>query len=57
MVRDMAIDLGIGKLACVSVDGTDVLWSRFGFETETGDHISLPLETYGSSAKYMIADA
>jgi hypothetical protein len=57
MVRGIAIDLGVEKLACVSVYGTDVLWSRYGFKTETGDHISLQLETYGSSAKYMIADA
>lgn len=57
MIRDIAIGLGIEKLACVSVYGTDVLWSRYGFKAEAGDHISVQLEPYGSSAKYMIADA
>ncbi len=55
-VTDVARQLGLNKLALVSVYGTTVVWSRLGF------HITLPLggphalEIYGDTAAYMTAD-
>jgi hypothetical protein len=55
-IRAIAISKGIRKLACVSVYGTDELWSRFGFKVSANDGMSGKLKSYGDSAKYMIAD-
>lgn len=52
----LARSMGIGELACVSVYGTDVLWARFGFRTDSSDKMISKLTSYGESAKYMVAD-
>lgn len=56
IVRSVAVGLSIRKLACVSVYGTDVLWSRYGFRYKTDDRLLQKLQTYGNTAKYMVAD-
>lgn len=55
-VSQVARECGISHLACVSVYGTDVLWSRFGFRVVMNDVIAAKLEGYGNTAKYMAAD-
>lgn len=47
---------GILNLACVSVYGTDKLWSRTGFQCVNDKSINEKIASYGSSAKYMIAN-
>jgi N-acetylglutamate synthase-like GNAT family acetyltransferase len=56
LIRNIAAGLSIAKLACVSVYGTDVLWSRYGFKAAICESMTSKLRTYGDSAKYMIAD-
>jgi len=55
-ITAVALERGIKHLSCVSVYGTDVLWSRFGFKNATFDGAEGKMEGYGESAKYMIAD-
>ena len=56
-ITAVARRMHVFHLACVSVYGTDALWSRFGFRIVTFDDISAKLASYGDSAKYMVADA
>lgn len=56
IIRKNASTSGIEKIACVSVYGTDALWARFGFQMYSSLLLSSKLQTYGSTAKYMIAD-
>ena len=42
-------------LALVSVYGTDVLWSRFGFRAQSGSRVFDKLDSYGPTARYMMA--
>lgn len=55
-LRTLATKLSLTKLACVSVYGTDVMWSRHGFRTQANDALAGKLAGYGDSAKYMVAD-
>ena len=55
-ISAVARAMQIPHLACVSVYGTDVLWSRFGFRVVTSEKTTPKLVSYGESAKYMIAD-
>jgi len=57
IMRKLSQELSLARLACVSVYGTDVLWSRFGFETVASVEISQQLKKYGPTAKYMIASS
>jgi len=57
LIRRVANSLSIQKLACVSVYGTDTLWSRYGFRQYADSSLSIKLQSYGDTAKYMIADA
>lgn len=53
-VAKVAQQMQIRHLACVSVYGTDVLWSRFGFRV-VSDKLRGTLTSYGESAKYLTA--
>ena len=55
-IKEIAERMHIQKLSCVSVYGTDVLWSRFGFEAVSSAKMNKKLSSYGDSAKYMIID-
>jgi hypothetical protein len=55
IMKLVAKRLSIPNIACVSVYGTDVLWSRFGFEEIRSEDLSEKLVSYGESAKYMVA--
>jgi hypothetical protein len=55
IIKAVAHRLLIPTLACVSVYGTDVLWSRCGFEEIHSQELLEKLCSYGGSAKYMIA--
>jgi GNAT superfamily N-acetyltransferase len=55
-LKQLAYDINIMSLALVSVYGTDVLWSRFGFRTVLNSDLSFKLVSYGATAKYMICD-
>lgn len=55
-ISQVAREMRIKKLACVSVYGTDVLWSRFGFRAVTSLDMETKIASYGESAKYMVAD-
>lgn len=46
--------MNIGSLALVSVYGTDVLWSRFGFQVVHNPELNGKLASYGTTAKYMV---
>ena len=46
---------GCCVLALVSVYGTDVLWSRYGFGVVTGGRVLEKLASYGPTARYMTA--
>jgi GNAT superfamily N-acetyltransferase len=56
ILKKTAGQRGILNLACVSVYGTDALWSRMGFRCVNDKSINEKIAGYGSSAKYMIAD-
>lgn len=53
-IKRLATRLAIPSLALVSVYGTDVLWSRFGFHGVQNEELSRKLVSYGATAKYMI---
>lgn len=55
-LRALATGQSLRKLACVSVYGTDVMWSRYGFRTRKVEALADKLAGYGESAKYMVAD-
>jgi len=55
-LRALAEARSLRKLACVSVYGTDVMWSRYGFRTRKVDTLADKLAGYGESAKYMVAN-
>lgn len=52
--RDLADRLGLRAMAGVSVYGTDVHWSRFGFRTVDRPDLREILDSYGPTAKYMV---
>jgi N-acetylglutamate synthase-like GNAT family acetyltransferase len=53
-IKNLAAGMGIKSLALVSVYGTDVMWSRFGFQAIHSPDLSAKLASYGGTAKYMI---
>lgn len=53
ILEDLARQRSIGHLALVSVYGTDVLWSRHGFEATNEPDLADKLRSYGPTAKYM----
>ncbi len=55
-IKLLAQEIGVPSLALVSVYGTDVLWSRFGFRAVLNSDLSRKLLSYGTTAKYMICD-
>ncbi|MDH7795472.1 MULTISPECIES: GNAT family N-acetyltransferase [unclassified Beijerinckia] len=55
-LRALAAKRTLGKLACVSVYGTHVMWARYGFRTRKVEALAGKLAGYGESAKYMVAD-
>jgi GNAT superfamily N-acetyltransferase len=55
-IKALANDLNISKLALVSVYGTSVLWSRFGFAEYDDANIKKKLRSYGETARYMICE-
>ena len=55
LLRPLARARGLRFLACVSVYGTDRLWSRFGFTVISRPEIDAKLDGYGPTAKYMVA--
>ncbi|MGO8839488.1 MAG: GNAT family N-acetyltransferase [Limisphaerales bacterium] len=55
-IKQLAVEISIPSLALVSVYGTDVLWSRFGFRTVQNSDLNRKLISYGTTAKYMICD-
>lgn len=55
-IKSLAREAGILSLALVSVYGTDVLWSRFGFRVIVTPDLSAKLISYGASAGYMVCD-
>jgi len=55
LLRPLAQARGLRFFACVSVYGTDRLWSRFGFTLITRPEIDAKLTSYGPTAKYMVA--
>jgi GNAT superfamily N-acetyltransferase len=57
LLRPLARARNLRFLACVSVYGTDRLWSRFGFTAISRAGIDAKLASYGPTAKYMVAPA
>lgn len=55
-VKGLARQMGISALALVSVYGTDRLWSRFGFKVLQNASLDIKLQSYGTTAKYMVYD-
>lgn len=55
-VTEVAHQLGLNKLALVSVYGTTVVWSRLGFRITPPPGGSHTLKIYGETAAYMTAD-
>ncbi|MDR0306540.1 MAG: GNAT family N-acetyltransferase [Chitinispirillales bacterium] len=53
-IMQLAKKLSINSLALVSLYGTDIFWSRFGFKIYSNNDIESKLKTYGETAKYMI---
>ena len=53
-IKNLAMAMNIGSLALVSVYGTDVLWSRFGFQVVHNPELNGKLASYGTTAKYMV---
>lgn len=54
-MRAVARARGLAALACASVYGTTVLWSRYGFETVDDPNLAGKLAGYGDTARYMVA--
>jgi hypothetical protein len=54
-VCSVARQLGLFKLACVSVYETNVLWQKFGFQIDLSREVQEKIATYGDTAKYMTA--
>ncbi len=52
LIRALAKEMELTKLACVSVYNTEALWARYGFRVDARVEIA----GYGQSAKYMISD-
>jgi ribosomal protein S18 acetylase RimI-like enzyme len=56
-IANLARAMNIGRLALVSVYGTDPLWTRFGFRVVLPDAaLGAKLRSYGATAKYMVCD-
>lgn len=55
LLSDVAHQHHLPSLALVSVYGTDVLWSRYGFGVVTGGRVLEKLASYGPTARYMTA--
>ncbi len=55
-IKRLAEESAIWSLALVSVYGTDVLWSRFGFRVIVDSDLNDKLASYGASARYMVCD-
>jgi ribosomal protein S18 acetylase RimI-like enzyme len=53
LIKDISANMGISTVALVSVYGTNVLWSRYGFAIRADERISKKLASYGKSATYM----
>jgi ribosomal protein S18 acetylase RimI-like enzyme len=53
-LKALAAKSKLPSLALVSVYGTDVLWSRYGFQVVQNDQLDRKLKSYGATAKYMI---
>ncbi|MBM3879412.1 MAG: GNAT family N-acetyltransferase [Verrucomicrobia bacterium] len=53
-IKAVTRSMGIRSIACVSVYGTDVLWSRFGFQVIQTPDLIAKLSTYGATGKYMV---
>ncbi len=51
-LEGLARELGLGRLALVSVYGTVPLWEKLGFKTATAG--APPLPSYGPTAAYMV---
>ncbi|RJQ35315.1 GNAT family N-acetyltransferase [Candidatus Parcubacteria bacterium] len=56
IITKLARRMHIQKLSCVSVYGTEALWSRFGFQAASTETMGSKLNSYGNGTKYMIAD-
>jgi hypothetical protein len=56
IVRTLAADLHIQKLACVSVYNTTALWARYGFKAGSGEALSPEMTSHGATAKYIVAE-
>ncbi len=54
--KKLAAQIGLSHLAGVSVYGTMVLWSRFGFKIVESADLNKKLASYGPSAKYMVCN-
>jgi ribosomal protein S18 acetylase RimI-like enzyme len=54
-LRTLAAELGLSRLALVSVYGTHRLWTRFGVSAVDDPALFSKLAAYGPGAKYMIA--
>jgi hypothetical protein len=54
-LRQVAASIDLQWLALVSVYRTYILWGRFGFSSAQDPGLSDKLNSYGSTAKYMIA--
>ena len=52
-LESLARRMTVGRLALVSVYGTDALWSRHGFEVTQRPELEEKLRSYGPTAKYM----
>ncbi len=55
LLRPLAKARGLRFFACVSVYGTDRLWSRHGFTPVSRPEIDAKLQDYGPTAIYMAA--
>jgi len=55
-IKRLARESAIWSLALVSVYGTDMLWSRFGFRVIANSDLDEKLTSYGASARYMVCD-
>jgi hypothetical protein len=56
LVRALASEMKLQKLACVSVYNTEALWSRYGFNVDARESVACKMIGYGPTAKYLIAD-
>jgi ribosomal protein S18 acetylase RimI-like enzyme len=53
-IKQLALESSIPAVTLVSVYGTNVLWSRFGFRGVEIAELDNPLASYGKSAQYMV---